>query len=104
MAALAPEIADAVASEMTASARTFARFTGRSGGAVGGVPRRAGLRTYLDLLTPPSLGPGLHLVGDSVGLGQSTLATALTGLKLAERLANRAPWRQRGIVAAATDE
>lgn len=100
LAALAPEVAQAVTAHMTASPRTFARFTGRTEGAVGGAPRRVGLRAYFDMLAPPSLGPGLHLVGDSVGLGQSTLATALTGTKLADRLVGRAPSRNRGLVAA----
>ena len=35
----APEVESAIQSEMTASPRTFARFTGRPEGLVGGVPR-----------------------------------------------------------------
>lgn len=69
----------------TASPRTFQRFTGRDSGFVGGVPRRHGLGNYRHLIPPPVL-PGLHLVGDSIFPGQSTLATALGGYKLAERL------------------
>ncbi len=83
---LAPEWDERVVHELTASPRTFARFTGRFAGYVGGIPRRAGLAHYRDLIPPPVL-PGLHLVGDTVFPGQSTLATAIGGVKLAERLA-----------------
>ncbi len=69
---------------LTASPRTFARFTGRPFGYVGGVPRRAGLRNYRDLL-PAEVARDLWLVGDSVFPGQSTLAVALGGVKAAER-------------------
>ncbi len=79
-----PPLDAAVTGVMTASPRTFARFTGRPEGAVGGVPRRAGLRAYRDLV-PPAVAPGLFLVGDSVFPGQSTLATALGGVKTAGR-------------------
>jgi phytoene dehydrogenase-like protein len=79
-----PSLDAAVTGVMTASPRTFARFTGRPEGAVGGVPRRAGWGAYRDLVPPP-VAPGLYLVGDSVFPGQSTLATALGGVKTAER-------------------
>lgn len=85
LAALAPEWWSRVKHDMSASPRTFARFTGRPHGYVGGIPRRRGLHHYLDLVPSP-LRPGLHLVGDSVFPGQSTLATALGGLKVAERI------------------
>lgn len=71
---------------MTASPRTFERFTGRHLGYVGGVPRRAGLHNY-EHLGPTEVLPGLFLVGDSVFPGQSTLAAALSGMKAAERAA-----------------
>ena len=71
---------------MTASPRTFERFTGRFAGYVGGVPRRAGLHNNLRL-GPMHIAPGLHLVGDTAFPGQSILATALGGTKLAERMA-----------------
>lgn len=74
--------------EMTASPRTFERFTGRYGGYVGGIPRRAGLSNYAGLWPSP-VAPGLYLVGDTVFPGQSTLATALGGYKLAEHLMGR---------------
>lgn len=72
--------------ETTASPRTFERFTGRHQGFVGGIPRRAGLAPYLRLWRPPPLPRGVHAVGDSVFPGQSTLATALGGVRVAERI------------------
>ena len=83
--ALGPECFRQPLFATTASPRTFQRFTGRDGGFVGGVPRRHGLGNYRHLIPPPVL-PGLHLVGDSIFPGQSTLATALGGYKVAERL------------------
>jgi phytoene dehydrogenase-like protein len=67
---------------LTASPRTFARFTGRHRGFVGGVPRRAGLDHYRDAWPRP-FDEDLWLVGDSVFPGQSTLATALGGQRTA---------------------
>ena len=81
--ALAPEIAAGIREELPASPRTFARFTRRPEGLVGGVPRRAGLHHYAGLFPRPVL-PGLWMVGDSVFPGQSTLATAIGGKKVAE--------------------
>ncbi|MCA9516644.1 MAG: FAD-dependent oxidoreductase [Myxococcales bacterium] len=93
LAALLPEWR--VVSELTASPRTFERFTRRHRGLVGGVPRRAGLAAYRHL-APREAAPGLWLVGDSVFPGQSTLATALGGVKVAEAVARRSlPARRR---------
>ncbi|MEZ6196658.1 MAG: FAD-dependent oxidoreductase [Planctomycetota bacterium] len=83
--ARAPRLAAAIVREMTASPRTFARFTGRPDGFVGGVPRRRGFRAYR-ITAAPRLARGLHLVGDSVFPGQSILACALGGAKVAERI------------------
>lgn len=82
---LAPEWMADVRHVMTASPRTFERFTRREAGAVGGVPRRAGLGNYLELGPRPVM-DGLWLVGDSVFPGQSTLATALGGVRTASRI------------------
>ena len=87
--ALAPKWAAGVESEMPASPRTFERFTGRHGGLVGGIPRRAGIHNYRDLL-PQEPAPGLFMVGDTVFPGQSTLATAIGGVKVAEHIARKA--------------
>lgn len=86
LGALAPEWAAGVVREMTASPRTFQRFTGRSGGAVGGIPRRAGLGHYASAW-PREVMPGLWMVGDTVFPGQSTLATAIGGTRVAEGIA-----------------
>lgn len=82
----APEWCEEIGHHMTASPRTFERFTGRPAGWVGGIPRRAGLGAYLDFLRPPKLPRGLHLVGDSTFPGQSTLATALGGRRTARQV------------------
>jgi phytoene dehydrogenase-like protein len=82
---LAPEWMERVHHELTASPRTFERFTQRESGAVGGVPRRAGLHHYRTL-GPREVMDGLWLVGDSVFPGQSTLATALGGVRTAARI------------------
>jgi phytoene dehydrogenase-like protein len=81
----APEVTAAVVHRMTASPRTFERFTGRFRGYVGGVPRRAGLHHY-EGMWPSPVAPGFYLVGDSVFPGQSTLATAVGGMRVAERV------------------
>ena len=81
---------DGVRFQMTASPRTFERFTGRRHGYVGGDPRRVGLHHYRPrALWPRQAERGLYLVGDSVLLGQSTLAVALGGVRTAEQIARR---------------
>ncbi len=92
---LAPELDARVRLEMTGSPRTFARFTGRPDGYVGGVPRRAGLGNY-QLLGPTRVRPGLYLCGDTCFPGQSTLAVALSGVKVAERVAAELGGSARG--------
>jgi len=91
LAALAPELTEEVL-EMPGSPRTFARFTLRENGAVGGVPRRAGLANYEGLFDG-MLAPNAWLVGDSVFPGQSTLATAVGGRRVAERIARAIPFK-----------
>lgn len=85
---LAPEWLAGLTHAMTASPRTYQRFTQREGGAVGGVPRRAGLDNYRQL-GPMQVMDGLWLVGDSVFPGQSTLATAVGGVRTAASIASR---------------
>lgn len=87
--ALAPEWNDAVR-ELPASPRTFARFTRRPKGWVGGIPRRAGLHNYRELWPKP-VWEGLWIVGDTVFPGQSALATAIGGVKTAEQMSAFAP-------------
>ncbi len=79
---LAPDLESGVVHAMTASPRTWHRFTRRPEGLVGGAPRVAGLASYKGLWPRP-VAPGLWLVGDSVFPGQSTLATALGGVRTA---------------------
>lgn len=71
-----------VAAEFTGSPRTFQRWTGRDRGYVGGIPRRAGLRQYAEVFGR-RLPEGLWLVGDSVFPGQSTVAVAAGGTRVA---------------------
>ena len=78
IAARAPELA--AVSEMTASPRTFARFTRRPEGLVGGIPHRTGWANYRGML-PRAFQQGLYIVGDSVFPGQSTLACAVGGVR-----------------------
>jgi phytoene dehydrogenase-like protein len=85
---LAPEWMAGLTHTMTASPRTYQRFTQREGGAVGGVPRRAGFANYRNL-GPMQVMDGLWLVGDSVFPGQSTLATAVGGVRTAASIASR---------------
>jgi phytoene dehydrogenase-like protein len=82
---LLPEWSSGLLHQMTASPRTFQRFTQRPYGLVGGIPRRAGLANYRHM-GPFEVEPGLYLVGDSVFPGQSTLATAVGGARLATHL------------------
>jgi len=80
---LAPEWAGRIRHLLPGSPRTFQRFTRRTGGYVGGIPRRAGLHHYAQL-TPVQPAERLWLVGDSVFPGQSILAAALGGVRVAE--------------------
>ncbi len=57
---------------------TFARFTRRAWGWVGGFPQTSLFRAW-----GPRLMPGLWMVGDSIFPGQSTAAVALGGLRAA---------------------
>jgi phytoene dehydrogenase-like protein len=63
---------------------TFARFTGRYRGWVGGFPQTSLWRAW-----PPRLAPGLWMVGDSIFPGQSTAAVALGGLRVAAAVARK---------------
>jgi C-3',4' desaturase CrtD len=60
---------------------TFQRFTHRSRGWVGGFPQ-----TSLFQARGPRFGPRLWLVGDSIFPGQSVLATALGGMRVASNV------------------
>jgi C-3',4' desaturase CrtD len=81
-----PSAPEALRHAEFATPRSFARYTRRTGGAVGGAPVR---RSNASLLAVGSdaLGPRLWLVGDSVFPGQGTLAVVLAARRLVERLA-----------------
>ena len=82
---LAPGVAEAIVHLDPGSPRTFARFTRRTEGRVGGIPRTVGLHHYASVL-PRSLTDHLWCVGDAVFPGQSTLATALGGQRTARAI------------------
>ncbi len=86
--AFAPKLAAKAVQRFTGSPRTFERFTGRPKGAVGGIPRRAGLHHYRAKRVT-ELEDKHYMVGDSVFPGQSTLATAVGGYLVAEKIASR---------------
>lgn len=73
-----PGLRDAAALVLPGTPVTFARFTRRSRGWVGGFPQ-----THLARSRAPRVAPGVWMVGDSVFPGQSTAATALGGLRVA---------------------
>lgn len=83
LAANCPELR--ILSELPASPRTFERFTRRDRGLVGGIPRRSGLANYLQLW-PVQPASGLWLTGDSTFPGQSVLAVAIGGSRVAASL------------------
>ena len=67
---------------------TFQRFTQRSRGWVGGFPQTNLFRAWA-----PKLGNGLWLAGDSIFPGQSVLATALGGTRVAHAVLESIPRR-----------
>jgi len=73
-----PNLREALSEALFATPATFARFTGRRGGWVGGYPQTSLGRTW-----GPRVGKRLWLVGDSVFPGQSTAAVALGALRTA---------------------
>jgi phytoene dehydrogenase-like protein len=67
---------------------SFQRFTHRSLGWVGGFPQTNLFRAWA-----PRLAPGLWLVGDSIFPGQSVLAVALGGMRVAGAVLRSLPRR-----------
>lgn len=80
-----PGAAGGLVHEEFATPRSFARYTRRTEGAVGGAPVS---RWNSNLLSIGSdlFGPGLWVVGDSVFPGQGTMATVLSAIRVVERL------------------
>lgn len=71
-----------------ASPRSFARYTRRKAGAVGGPPVSRGNSNALSVHSDV-FGPGLWVVGDSVFPGQGTLAAVLSAVRVVERITGR---------------
>lgn len=97
-----PEAPGALRHAEFASPRSFARYTRRAGGAVGGPP--VGRRNSNLLAAGPDvLGPGLWVVGDSVFPGQGTMAVVLSAIRVVERITGRS-WEQiRGEASAVAE-
>jgi C-3',4' desaturase CrtD len=77
---------------------TFARFTRRSWGWVGGFPQTSLLRAW-----GPRLAPGLWLAGDSIFPGQSVPAVALGGMRVARSLLAELGWQPSPALAPEAD-
>ncbi|MFM7593134.1 MAG: phytoene desaturase family protein, partial [Isosphaeraceae bacterium] len=79
-----------------ASPRSFARYTRRTLGRVGGPPvsRRSANIMAVD---PGALGQGLWLVGDSVFPGQGTMAVVMCAMRVLERLSGES-WYSDSVV------
>lgn len=80
-----PGARDRLMHEEFATPRSFARYTRRTDGAVGGPPVARGNSNLL-AVGSDVLGPGLWLVGDSVFPGQGTMATVLSAIRVVERI------------------
>ena len=89
-----PEATSALLHAEFASPRSFARYTRRKLGAVGGSPVSRRNSTFL-AVDADVLGPGLWVVGDSVFPGQGTMATVLSAIRVVERITG-ASWEKAG--------
>ena len=76
-----PGFRQSVALQLAGTPVTYAYYTGRHRGLVGGFPQTNLFRAW-----PPRLGPGVWMVGDSIFPGQSTAAVALGGLRVANTI------------------
>jgi C-3',4' desaturase CrtD len=83
-----PHAPEALIHAEFASPRSFARYTRRARGAVGGPPVARRNSNFL-AVGSDVLGPGLWVVGDSVFPGQGTMAVALSAIRVAERITGR---------------
>jgi C-3',4' desaturase CrtD len=68
--------------------RSFARYTRRALGAVGGPPVRRSNSNFL-AVGADVFGPGAWVVGDSVFPGQGTMAVVLSAIRVIERITRR---------------
>jgi phytoene dehydrogenase-like protein len=83
-----PKAPDHLVHAEFASPRSFARYTRRTSGAVGGPPVSRGNSNLL-AVGSDVFGPGLWVVGDSVFPGQGTMATVLSAVRVIERITGR---------------
>lgn len=91
LTALGRALPDAPASLLHAeygTPRSFARYTRRHLGAVGGPPVSRRNSNFL-AVGSDVLGPGLWIVGDSVFPGQGTMAVVLSAIRVVERITGR---------------
>lgn len=77
-----PGARDGIAAVEYATPLTFARYTGRSRGLVGGLPQKPWLAN-IGAISHVSGVPGLALCGDTTFPGQSTVGAALSGIAAA---------------------
>lgn len=80
-----PEAPERLVHAEFASPRSFARYTRRTLGAVGGAPVSRGNSNFL-AVDSDVFGPNLWVVGDSVFPGQGTMATVLSAIRVVERI------------------
>jgi C-3',4' desaturase CrtD len=83
-----PGAPEALVHAEVATPRSFARYTRRTLGAVGGPPVSRGNSVFFSV-DSDVLGQGLWVVGDSVFPGQGTMATVLSGIRVVERITGR---------------
>ncbi len=89
-----PDAPSALRHAEFATPRSFARYTRRAAGGVGGAP--VGRRnSNLLAVGADILGPGLWVVGDSVFPGQGTMAVVLSAIRIVERITGRSWDRMR---------
>ncbi len=98
-----PEAPSSLVHAEFASPRSFARYTRRALGAVGGPPVSRRNSTFL-AVDADVLGPGLWVVGDSVFPGQGTMATVLSAIRVVERITGRSWTEMRREGLRAPDE
>ncbi len=89
-----PEAPSALVHAELSTPRSFARYTRRTLGAVGGPPVSRSNSTFL-AVNAGVLGPGLWIVGDSVFPGQGTMATILSAIRVVERITGQS-WDRMG--------
>ncbi len=80
-----PEAPGAIVHAEFGTPRTFARYTRRRAGAVGGPPATR-WNTNAFAVGPNVLGPGIFVTGDSVFPGQGTMAVAISAIRVVEQL------------------